>query len=638
MTEDTAVVAQAEAVAELTIRDLVSRLGSDNAVVLKAPAGAGKSHFVCTAVGHLREKRARVAVCAPTNEQLYSLVERLAVRYPRETLTVTLGQGRVLPPAAQRNNVRQVEAADTHGSALLLGTIDKLADAYARGKLDRYDVLVMDESFQADAGRYYGVGAVAATHLLVGDSGQLSPFSTIDDPDRWRGLEEDPLQTAIGVLLRNHPSTVVHPFPISRRLDPRAIEIAQSFYPGLEFKAALRPGVRELRLAPAPSHGGLDPAFDEALDYAAVFGWAHLELPEAAVLTADPATIEAIVNVARRLLERTPVLRSELHTDFRPLVPSRIAIGVSHNDQKDYLRVALQSAGLGDVVVETANKLQGLEFEVVIVWHPLAGLPEPDGFHLDPGRLCVLLTRHRQACIVVGRASDRALVEGLPPPTPAYLGWAPDPVLDGWSVHHAVFTGLEDFRVVAGHAAATAPWAGTRARVTATPAGAGVGVLIRHSREAPRTTVAEAARSLGRERPLTAPNDAPPERQGTVPSAGSAGPERPPTDRIVLAPDVVKRLPEGFEWTYRPDGAAVLTYRRTGRHSAMLVGTVTRDRRVSLRSVSADATLAGDPELAKARGWLMGQLARVAARPHLEQGAAFHGALAGATVFMRGGR
>src|SRR5262245_48964871 len=39
-------------------------------------------------------------------------------------------------------------------------------------------------------------------------------------------------------------------------------------------------------------------------------------------------------------------------------------------------------------LVETANKLQGLEFEVAFVWHPLAGLPEADGFHLDPGRLC----------------------------------------------------------------------------------------------------------------------------------------------------------------------------------------------------------------------------------------------------------
>jgi hypothetical protein len=78
------------------------------------------------------------------------------------------------------------------------------------------------------------------------------------------------------------------------------------------------------------------------------------------------------------------------------------------------------------------RKLQGLEFEVVFAWHPLAGLTEADGFHLDPGRLCVLLTRHRQACVVVGRACDACLLDGHPPATPAYSGWDPDPVLDGW--------------------------------------------------------------------------------------------------------------------------------------------------------------------------------------------------------------
>src|SRR5262249_58682270 len=114
-----------------------------------------------------------------------------------------------------------------------------------------------------------------------------------------------------------------------------------------------------------------------------------------------------------------------------PLRPEQVAVGVAHNDQKDFLRVALDDRGLEGVVVETANKLQGLEFEVVFVWHPLAGLPEADGFHLEPGLLCVLLTRHRQACIIVGRAGDSELLkDNVPPTTAAYLGWDPYPVLD----------------------------------------------------------------------------------------------------------------------------------------------------------------------------------------------------------------
>jgi hypothetical protein len=59
----------------------------------------------------------------------------------------------------------------------------------------------------------------------------------------------------------------------------------------------------------------------------------------------------------------------------------------------------------------------------------------------------VLLTRHRHPCIVVGRAGDRELLDGVPPATPAYLGAEDDPVLDGWGVHQAVFNALEPYRI-----------------------------------------------------------------------------------------------------------------------------------------------------------------------------------------------
>jgi hypothetical protein len=61
----------------------------------------------------------------------------------------------------------------------------------------------------------------------------------------------------------------------------------------------------------------------------------------------------------------------------------------------------------------------------------------------------VLLTRHRHACVVVGRAGDRVLLEQLPPTTFAYLGWDPDPVLDGWDAHQQVFACLDAYRVAA---------------------------------------------------------------------------------------------------------------------------------------------------------------------------------------------
>jgi hypothetical protein len=57
----------------------------------------------------------------------------------------------------------------------------------------------------------------------------------------------------------------------------------------------------------------------------------------------------------------------------------------------------LDHAGLTDMVVNTANKLQGLEFGFVVCWHPIAGLGEPDAFHLEAGRLGVMCVAARSS-------------------------------------------------------------------------------------------------------------------------------------------------------------------------------------------------------------------------------------------------
>jgi hypothetical protein len=449
---DTSVVTEADRTADRAIADFLSGAPGQRGVHITAPAGAGKSYLVSRAVGRARARRLRVAVAAPTNEQAFGLVRTIALLHcgkGNQTVTFVPARTVSLPDVIRRlPGVQERDAIAASRESRIVGTLSKLGDAFARGNLVPFDVLLIDESYQADAGKYYAVGDLAPVHLLVGDGGQISPFSTIEDPCRWRGLPEDPLQTAVGVLRRNHSGTAVYGLPITRRLDGRAVRIARLFYPDLSFAPAVLPGVRELRLHRAAVTDPRLRKLDAGLDLAAGKGWAHVELPPAAVLQADPEAVDFLAGLVRRLFDRGPEIRCERQQRLAPLRPEQVAVGVSHNDQKDFLRVALDALGLGSVTVETANKLQGLEFEVVFVWHPLAGLPEADGFHLDPGRLCVLLTRHRQACVVVGRVGDRELLEGqIPPPTAAYLGWDPDPVLDGWEVHRDVFAALETFRV-----------------------------------------------------------------------------------------------------------------------------------------------------------------------------------------------
>ncbi|MFO0640296.1 MAG: AAA family ATPase [Polyangiaceae bacterium] len=443
------VVADAEATVSAAIQDLLNAK-DEQAVIGVAPAGAGKSYAIGTAVLAVRKQKLRVAVATPTNEQAFALVSNLADRLKgKDRVTFVPASAVTLPNENARPNIDTREVKHAGNDSIVVGTLKKLGFAVAQGKLPAFDVLLIDEAYQANAYQYYSIADLAPRHLLLGDSGQLAPFSTAPEGDRWRGLDEDPLLTAVEILQRNHPSTRTHKLPITRRLDPRALPVARAFYPGHEFSSAVNPGVRTMTLRAATGKKGAR-LQDRAIEHASLHGWAHLELPAAAVVSADEETIELIVALARRLLERGPQIRCENRKTPVALREADIAVAVSHNDQKNALRARLDEEGLAEVVVNTANKLQGLTFEVVIAWHPLAGLLDADSFHIDPGRLCVMLTRHRHACFVVGRAGDRELVEGIPPATPSYVGWDSNPSLDGWYVHEGVFRALEEHRMSAG--------------------------------------------------------------------------------------------------------------------------------------------------------------------------------------------
>ena len=84
------------------------------------------------------------------------------------------------------------------------------------------------------------------------------------------------------------------------------------------------------------------------------------------------------------------------------------------------------------VTVDTANRLQGREFDVTLIYHPLAGRADVSEFHLDSGRLCVLLSRHRVGCVVVGRAGARDLLAAHAPSSERILGLDEDPEHEGW--------------------------------------------------------------------------------------------------------------------------------------------------------------------------------------------------------------
>ena len=92
-----------------------------------------------------------------------------------------------------------------------------------------------------------------------------------------------------------------------------------------------------------------------------------------------------------------------------------VAVVVPHVTQAAAIRALLSEHP--DVLVGTANSLQGLERPAVVVLHPLAGYRTAEPFNLDAGRACVMLSRHRaHMSVVIDSATASVLAHGAPSP------------------------------------------------------------------------------------------------------------------------------------------------------------------------------------------------------------------------------
>lgn len=421
--------------------------GTHRAVIVDSPPGAGKSTFVvATAAALVDHGIEQVPIVAQTNAQSDDLVRSLLRRHPglsigrltgsdKASTALTKDDGCVIAPKLD-------SLADCH---VVVGTAAKWG--YVAGDLWPYEVGIVDEAYQMRSDQLLYVAPAFERALFVGDPGQLDPFSPIDD-NRWRGYADGPITPAVATVLHNDPDSPVHRLPVSWRLPATAAPlVSDAFYPTMPFRAGS--GVDERMLS--VGRGG-DDAVDAAILTAAESGWAYLELPERIAPPTDREAVATVAAIVVRLFQRGVDVH-DTGTDpvDSALEPRDVAIGVVHRNQRAAVRVELErraaDAGLdlSDVVVDTANRLQGREFHVVVVLHPLSGRAVASEFHLETGRLCVLLSRHRHACIVVGRAGIADVLDAHPADTPIWIG-APVPVPDGWEANQVVLERLLTMR------------------------------------------------------------------------------------------------------------------------------------------------------------------------------------------------
>ena len=416
-------------VVDAVLQDLAR--SDQRGVVVDSPPGAGKSTLVVRAAGVLAATGESLMIVAQTNEQVDDLIERLGTKHP------ALAVGRLsavdyTPSERVRSHPScrvGAKVPDLGAPPVTIGTAAKWATVTE----GTWPWAIVDEAYQMRSDALLRVAPRFDRALFVGDPGQLDPFSTVE-VDRWTGLSWDPMQSAVAVLLRHNPTLPVHRLPVSWRLPASAAPVvAAAFYPFTGFRSGTGPDDRRLTFTDRATSD-----LDRVLDQAAATGWGLHELPARFTVRTDAEAAAACALLAARALTRGAVAESE--TGTTPLTADRIAIGAAHRDQVAAIRAFLP-AHAREITVDTANRLQGREYDLTVVLHPLSGRQDATAFHLESGRLCVLTSRHRHACVVVARAGIAELLDAHPSTEPVHLG-VPVKFPDGWEANQSMLAHL----------------------------------------------------------------------------------------------------------------------------------------------------------------------------------------------------
>ena len=417
--------------------------GTHRGVVVDSPPGAGKSTLVVRAALELADAGRPLMIVAQTNAQVDDLVLRLAEKN-RELPVGRLHSSDTDPYDKALDDLPNVRKSAKAGELTGLSVVVSTAAKWAHVKVDEpWRHAIVDEAYQMRSDALLAVAGLFERALFVGDPGQLDPFSIVGS-EQWAGLSYDPSASAVTTLLAHNPDLPQHRLPVSWRLPASAAPlVSDAFYPYTPFRSGTDHGDRGLSFA-VPSDGS---GPDRVIDEVAESGWGLLELPARHTPRTDPEAVRAVATVVRRLLDRGGAATSERAPEEpAPLTANRIAVGTAHRDQAAAVRAALAELGVTDVTVDTANRLQGREYDVTVVLHPLSGRPDATAFHLETGRLCVLASRHRHACIVVCRAGVGELLDDYPSTEPVQLGTLVK-FPDGWEANHAVLARLAEHRV-----------------------------------------------------------------------------------------------------------------------------------------------------------------------------------------------
>lgn len=429
-----------------TIRRTLERcleLG-ERLLIVDSPPGAGKTALVETLVATgVLHVGLRVAVVAPRLEQTYSIARRLIANWQDMPIQMLLSERHQLPAdLAATGRIAVVRSAPQlqPGAGVVIATVAKMRVS-ANNLTNAFAVLVCDEAYQVASREVRPLLMLADQIVLVGDPGQLPPLVQVD-PARYEAARFKVHWPAPREFRRVFETIEPVRLPVSRRLLQDTVDVVQpSFYPQLPFRSAADPADRVLELPVAGIGSGVDRVLDRIASGETVVG---LVLParDGPEDDVDEDLASVTAALASRLIERDAAL---CRADGTRLVLGGANMGLidAHVRSGAAARRALRVRGLGDnVMVDTPEIWQGLEREIIVVKHPLSGRTRFDRFGLEPGRWCVMLSRHTVGCVVVMRDGVADALQRHPHDATARASGADDLEWIGWRAHQSVMEWL----------------------------------------------------------------------------------------------------------------------------------------------------------------------------------------------------
>ncbi len=341
----------------------------DPVVIVDSPPGAGKTALIVTMTAWMVKELPdiRLAIITPTNAQVLALVHRLVREVPA---TAVCAPGKRLATADLPPGVSRSENAQK--TRVVVQTV---AAAGFSGST-KADVLIVDEAYQVTYADLTTAASQAHQVVLVGDPGQIGPVVTVDDTF-WRASRISPTMRSPEGIRKQAKVTSVR-IPVTWRLGATTAKVVAPIYP-FAFQSC-RP------------------------DRSLVTG--GVPVPEVSVIEVEDdgrpdglVAMSAVVDRVRQLVGSTLTNPAPGEGMIQPggqvtLQPADIAVVAARNVQCSMLTGMLEDAGLADVVVGTADRLQGGQWAAVVAADPLIGSNAGSPHTMALGRLAVMLSRH----------------------------------------------------------------------------------------------------------------------------------------------------------------------------------------------------------------------------------------------------